>query len=455
VVESASQGFFGPAVRGVRGELLVPGDKSLSHRALLLGAVNATPLPVTGFLRSADTLATMDAVRALGVVVEELGDDRLVVHGSGWEGLGEPADVIDVRNAGTLIRLLPGLVASLPHLVVLTGDASIRRRPMARVLGPLAQMGAGVWGRDGGRLPPIAVRGGALNGIVHPMEVASAQVKSCVLLAGVRAAGETAVVEPGPTRDHTERLLRAGGARVERDGPVTGPGAVRVGWTDALHIPRIDVPGDLSSAAFLLVAALLVPDSDLLVTGVGLNPTRTGLLDVLQAMGADLTVALAPGEDRTEASAADAGLEPVGTIRARTSALRAVDVGSAEVPLLIDELPIWALAAARAEGVSRLRGAAELRVKESDRLSAITALLTGLGVSVVEHADGLDIVGRPEGWSGGSVVTRGDHRLAMTGAVAGLVSRDGVAVDDVACIAVSFPTFSATIDRWMEAGAAE
>ena len=461
-----ARGFFGPAVTGLRGEVRVPGDKSISHRALLLGAVNATPLPVTGILRSADTSATMEAVRSLGVVVDDSGDDGLVVHGDGWEGLREPGDVIDVRNAGTLIRLLPGLVASLPHVFVLTGDASIRRRPMARVVGPLVQMGASVWGRDGGRLPPIALRGAPLTGIVHRLEVASAQVKSCLLLAGLRAAGETAVVEPGPTRDHTERLLRAGGVRVEREGLVRGPGTVRVGWTDELRIPRIDVPGDLSSAAFLLVAALLVPDSDLSVAGVGLNPTRTGLLDVLRAMGADLRVTTAPkvvprpgidmGTDCVPlagGASVDAELEPVGSVRVRTSVLRAVDVGPAEVPLLIDELPIWALAAARAEGVSTLRGAAELRVKESDRLSAITGLLTGLGVSVVEHADGLDITGRPEGWRGGEVVTHGDHRLAMTGAVAGLASRDGVGVDDAVCIAVSFPSFSATIAAWTEAGA--
>jgi 3-phosphoshikimate 1-carboxyvinyltransferase len=435
--EADVRGFFAPAVRGIRGELRVPGDKSISHRALLLGAVNAAPLPVTGFLRSADTLATMDAVRALGVDVDDGGGEEVVVHGGGWEGLREPADVIDVRNAGTLIRLLAGLVASLPYVFVLTGDESIRRRPMARIVEPLTRMGAGVWARDGGRLPPIAVRGGPLTGGVHTLEVASAQVKSCLLFAGLRATGETAVVEPGPTRDHTERLLRAGGARVERDGAVRGPGTVRVGWTDALRIARINVPGDLSSAAFLLVAALLVPDSDLIVSGVGLNPTRTGLLDVLQAMDADLAITTAddPATGTPAMGApADAGLEPIGAVRARTSALRAVDVGPDEVPLLIDELPVWALAAARAEGVSRLRGAAELRVKESDRLSAIAALLKALEVTVVEYPDGLDITGRPEGWRGGEVATRRDHRLALTAAVAGLASRDGVGVDDAACI---------------------
>ena len=429
---------FLPASGGLHGTLRVPGDKSVSHRAVLLGGVSSGPVRVTGFLRSADTLATVEAVRALGVRVDEPGPDELLVHGGGWDGLREPNDVIDVKNAGTLIRLLPGLVASLPFLCVLTGDASIRRRPMARVLAPLAAMGARVQGRDGGRLPPVAIYGGPLKGLTHTMAVASAQVKSCLLLAGLRAEGETVVVEPAPTRDHTERMIRFGGAWVEREGDPLGPGAVRVRPLEepALILSRVEVPGDFSSAAFLLVAALLIPGSRVTIEGVGLNPTRTGLLDVLWSMGA-----------RLEVGAMREGAEPIAALTASHSELSPVDVDGRLVPLMIDELPIWALAAARASGVSRLRDAGELRVKESDRLAATAALLRGLDVRVEEFEDGLDIHGRPDGWQSGRVVTHGDHRLAMVGAVAGLASRRGVGVDDARCIDVSFPSFIATMDR--------
>ena len=428
---------FLPASGGLHGTLRVPGDKSVSHRAVLLGGVSSGPVRVTGFLRSADTMATVEAVRALGVRVDEPGPDELLVHGGGWDGLREPNDVIDVKNAGTLIRLLPGLVASLPFLCVLTGDASIRRRPMARVLAPLAAMGARVQGRDGGRLPPVAIYGGPLKGLTHTMAVASAQVKSCLLLAGLRAEGETVVVEPAPTRDHTERMIRFGGAWVEREGDPLGPGAVRVRPLEepALILSRVEVPGDFSSAAFLLVAALLIPGSRVTIEGVGLNPTRTGLLDVLWSMGA-----------RLEVGAMREGAEPIAALTASHSELSPVDVDGRLVPLMIDELPIWALAAARASGVSRLRDAGELRVKESDRLAATAALLRGLDVRVEEFEDGLDIHGRPDGWQSGRVVTHGDHRLAMVGAVAGLASRRGVGVDDARCIDVSFPSFIATMD---------
>ena len=428
---------FLPALGGLHGTSCVPGDKSVSHRSVLLGGVSSGPVRVIGFLRSADTMATVEAARALGVRVDELGPDELMVHGNGWEGLREPDDVIDVKNAGTLIRLLPGLVASLPFLCVLTGDASIRNRPMARVLGPLAAMGARVHGRDGDRLPPVAICGGPLKGLTHTMAVASAQVKSCLLLAGLRAEGETVVVEPAPTRDHTERMIRFGGAWVEREGDPLGPGTVRVRPLErsALDLSHVEVPGDFSSAAFLLVAALLIPGSQVTVGGVGLNPTRTGLLDVLWSMGA-----------RVEVGAVREGAEPMAALTARHSELSAVDVDGRLVPLMIDELPIWALAAARASGVSRLRDARELRVKESDRLAATAALLRSLDVRVEEFEDGLDIHGRPDGWEGGRVVTHRDHRLAMVGAVAGLASRSGVSVDDARCIDVSFPSFVATVD---------
>jgi len=429
--EAAARGhLFVPAEHGLRGTIRVPGDKSVSHRAVLLGAVNDGPVRVRGFLRSADTMASVEAIRCLGVQVDET-DDGLTVHGSGWEGLREPEDVIDVHNAGTLMRLLPGLVASRDFLCVLTGDASIRRRPMARVLKPLAAMGATVAGRSGDSLPPVAIRGGVLCGRTHELAVASAQVKSCLLLAGLRAEGETVVVEPSPSRDHTERMIAYAGARVECEKGRQGAGIVRVWPVSNLSMESVDVPGDFSSAAFFLVGALLVEGSDVTVTDVGLNPTRTGLLAVLARMGANITM------DYDGA----AGPEPVGRVTARSTELWATDVTGPEIPGLIDEVPLFLLAAAKAHGISHLRGAAELRAKESDRLAAMAVLLRSLGIDVVEHPDGMDVVGRPAGWAGGAVASVGDHRLAMTGAIAGAAAREGVGVDDVECIVVSYPGF--------------
>ncbi len=364
----------------------MPGDKSVSHRAVLLGAVNDGPVTVTGFLRSADTLATVAAARALGVEVDEHAD-RLVVQGRGWEGLSEPDDVIDVANSGTLIRLLPGTGG----LVSFPLRAHGRREHPSPAHGPRPRTPGGhgslPWW-DGGpdTLPPLAIRGGALRGITHRMAMASAQVKSCLLLAGLRAAGETTVVEPAASRDHTERMIRYTGGRVEREGPPDGPGHVRVWPAKGLHMDALSVPGDFSSAAFFLVAALLTADSEVTIENAGLNPSRTGLLAVLRRMGADLHVE--PADTR--------GPEPEGSITARSSALTATDVGASEVPDLIDELPLFLLAAAKAEGTSRLRGAAELRAKESDRLSAMAAMLRALGVQVIEYPDGMDVVGDPE-----------------------------------------------------------
>ncbi len=394
---SAPQGcLFPPAEDGLNGSIAVPGDKSISHRAVLLGAVNDGPVRVTGFLRSADTLASVRAVRALGLTVDEQGCE-LTVHGQGWEGLREPDDIVDVANAGTLMRLLPGLLASCDFLSVLTGDASIRRRPMARVLEPLAAMGATVAGRNGNTLPPIALRGGKLRGITYTLPVASAQVKSCLLLAGLRAKGETRLIESSPSRDHTERMVAFAGGRVEQTLLPDGRNQVSVWPCAGLKCGEVVVPGDFSSAAFFIVGALLVPESLVRVTGVGLNPTRTGLTDVLLRMGADLEV------EYTGVT----GPEPVGAIQARSCELKATDVNAAEVPGLIDELPLFLLVAAKARGTSHLRGAGDLRAKESDRLSAMAALLRALGVDVVEHPDGMDVTGLPEGWRGGRVLVHG------------------------------------------------
>ncbi len=426
--------LFEPAAGGLKGSTVVPGDKSISHRAVLLGAVNDGPVRVTGFLRSADTMASVRAIRALGVTVDEVGEE-LIVHGQGWEGLREPDDVVDVANAGTLIRLLPGLLASRDFLSVLTGDASIRRRPMARILEPLSAMGATVVGRNRNTLPPIALRGGRLRGITYTLPVASAQVKSCLLLAGLRAEGETCLSEPSASRDHTERMVAYAGGRVEHSSLPDGRSQVRVWPCAGLSMGEVTVPGDFSSAAFFLVGALLVPGSEVRVSGVGLNATRTGLMSVLRRMGADLVV-----EDTGAA-----GPEPVGSILARTSELEATNVDAGEVPGLIDELPLFLLAAARARGTSCLRGAGDLRAKESDRLSSMAALLRALGVAVVEHPDGMDVTGLLGGWRGGEVLSMADHRLAMVGAIAGAASQEGVRVDDVACAAVSYPAFVDTL----------
>lgn len=419
-----------PAEEGLRGTVRVPGDKSISHRAVLLGAVSCRSVAVSGFLRSADTLATVEAVRSLGVEVTER-DTDLVVHGAGWEGLKEPEDVIDVANAGTLMRLLPGIVAGREFTCVITGDASIRQRPMARVLRPLQAMGAGVTGRAGGTLPPICIHGGTLRGTDHDLEVASAQVKSCLLLAGLRAQGPSSIREPGASRDHTERMIRQGAGRVERVDLPDGAGEVRVWPLDRLDLSQVDVPGDFSSAAFLVVAALLVPGSEVIVEDVGLNPTRIGLLNALERMGAQVTVEISD-------VSAD---EPVGRITSRYSELTATDIRPSEVPNVIDELPVFMLAAAKAAGTSSISGAAELRVKESDRLQAMAELLSSIGVTVNEKPDGIEIEGSPTGWRGGDVRARDDHRLAMVAAIAGCVSSAGVSVDDAECIDVSFPGF--------------
>jgi 3-phosphoshikimate 1-carboxyvinyltransferase len=288
-----------------------------------------------------------------------------------------------------------------------------------------------VAGRADNTLPPIAVRGARLRAVAHTLAVASAQVKSCVLLAGLRADGITSLSEPGGSRDHTERMIRQGGGRVERDGPADGPGVVRVWPVETLDLRVVDVPGDFSSAAFLLVAALLVPGSEVTVERVGLNPTRIGLLGALERMGADLEVEVTDSE----------AYEPVGRVTARYSELRATDIEPREVPSLIDELPAFLLAAAKASGISRITGAKELRLKESDRLAAMGRLLSGLGVRVIEHSDGLEVTGEPRGWRGGQVETRADHRLAMVGAIAGCASTKGVRVDDIDCMRVSFPGF--------------
>jgi 3-phosphoshikimate 1-carboxyvinyltransferase len=412
------------------GHIAVPGDKSISHRAVLIGAVCEGEARIAGFGRSADTESTIAAVRTLGAEVAEEDVDTLVVRGVGLRGFAEPGEPVDCGNAGTLIRLLAGLLAAQEgREFELTGDESLRGRPMERVAGPLRSMGAFVETVDG--RAPLVVRGAPLRGIDYALPVASAQVKSAVLLAGLSAEGQTTVVEPGPTRDHTELMLEAAGARVARR-----PKSVSVERAERLTLESVEVPGDFSSAAPFLVAASLLAESDLTIHGVGLNPRRTGLLDVLERMGARIAV-----YNRRRV-----GGEPVGDLAVRSAELVATAIGAEEVPRLVDELTLWALAAGMARGESVLSGAEELRHKETDRIETVSNALRGLGIRISASDDGLRVRGVPSRPKGGGMDSGGDHRIAMLGAVAGLVSREGVEIGGAEAVAISFPGFFELLD---------
>jgi 3-phosphoshikimate 1-carboxyvinyltransferase len=409
---------------GVVGHVVLPGDKSISHRAVLIGALGEGETRVSGFGRSGDTQATVDAVGALGVEVDDVADDELVVHGVGLRGYLSPGSV-DCANSGTLMRLLAGVLAGQQGEFTLTGDESLSTRPMERVAGPLRRMGSGVQTTDGHA--PLVVRGSAaLHGVEIEPEVASAQVKSAILLAGLNADGPTTVVERIPTRDHTELMLEAAGARMRRSAT-----SVTVEPAGALRLEEVIVPGDFSSAAPLLVAAALVPGSDLTIHDLGVNPRRTGLLAVLERMGARVAVF----DRRRE------GGEPVASVQVQPGELVATEIGAEEVPALVDELPLVALLASHARGETRVSGAGELRVKETDRIEAVTDGLRPLGARIHSLADGWTITGVPARLRGGRFDARGDHRIAMLGAVAGLASREGVAIEGADTAAISFPGF--------------
>ena len=413
----------------LRGRMSVPGDKSISHRAVLLGAIAEGATRAGNFSPAADCQATLGVVRALGVEVVESGPAALVVRGKGLNGLQEADDVLDCVRSGTTMRLLAGLLAGQPFFSVLNGDAQLQRRPMDRIVEPLRRMGAVVMGRDGGRRPPLAIQGGRLRGIDYTLPVSSAQVKSALLLAGLYADSPTTLRVPGPARDHTERMIRAMGARLEIEDLKLGiePG-------QRLEVVELTVPGDFSSAAFLLVAATLVPGSEITVEGVGINPTRTGLLDVLQVMGAEVAV----HDERM------AGGEPVADLTICTSELCGVEVGGDLVVRTIDEFPILAIAATQARGETLVRDAAELRVKETDRIATAVEELRCLGAEIEPRADGFIVCG-PTPLVGTAVHTHGDHRLAMALVVAGLIARGETTVRDVDCIADSFPGFEAAL----------
>ena len=408
------------------GHIAVPGDKSISHRAVLIGALGEGETHVRGFGRSADTESTIAAVRRLGVQVDEPADDELVVRGVGLRGLQEPDGPIDAGNAGTLMRLLAGILAGQQGRFELTGDESLLARPMDRVAEPLRRMGANV------SLSPLVVEGtDALRGIDYVLPVASAQVKSAILLAGLNADGTTTVSEPVPTRDHTELMLDAAGVRVRRR-----PSSVSIEPAARLRLDEVVVPGDFSAAAPFIVAATLLPGSELTIHDVGLNPRRTGLLEVLERMGARISVV----------NRRKIGGEPLGDLVVQSAELVATDVGADEVPGLVDELPLFALAAGLARGDSRVSGAGELRVKESDRIESVTNGLRPLGVRMRARDDGFEVRGVPARPTGGRMASDGDHRIAMLGAVAGLVSREGVEVGGAEAVAISFPGFFDLLD---------
>ncbi|MDR3512252.1 MAG: 3-phosphoshikimate 1-carboxyvinyltransferase [Caulobacteraceae bacterium] len=413
------------------GRIRAPGDKSISHRAMILGAMAKGLTTVEGLLEGDDVLRTAAAMRAFGAKVERVGEGAWRIEGAG--GFSEPEDVVDCGNAGTGVRLIMGAAAGFDLAATFTGDSSLRRRPMGRVLDPLSQMGARFLARGGGRLP-LTLKGGRLSGVAYTLPMASAQVKSAVLLAGLNAEGPVEVREPEPTRDHTERMLRAFGAEVDVE-DAAGGRVIRIAPGQRLAGTRIVVPGDPSSAAFPLVAALITPGSAVTVEGVLLNPLRAGLFETLREMGADLNIE----------NLRDEGGEPVGDVTARHSALRGVEVPAARAPSMIDEYPILAVAAAFADGATVMRGIGEMRVKESDRLALMAAGLAACGVGVEEEPETLTVIGSARGnhpvKGGASVTTHGDHRIAMSHLVLGLAAEQAVAVDEPGMIATSFPGF--------------
>ncbi len=410
----------------VSGRIRVPGDKSISHRSIMLGSLAEGTTEVEGFLEGEDALATLQAFRDMGVVIEGPHHGRLTIHGVGLLGLKAPPGALYLGNSGTSMRLLAGLLAAQDFDSTLTGDASLSRRPMSRVAEPLRAMGAVIETAADGR-PPITIRGRkTLTGLSYEMPVASAQVKSCLLLAGLYAQGTTSVIEPAPTRDHTERMLRGFGHPVSVDGA-----RVSLESGSGLQAARIEVPGDISSAAFFLVAASIAQGSNLLLEGVGINPTRTGIIDILRLMGGDITL-----ENPREA-----GGEPVADLRVRSAQLKGIEIPEALVPLAIDEFPALFIAAACAQGRTVLRGAQELRVKESDRIQAMADGLLALGVSVEPTPDGIIIDGSQIG--GGVVNAQGDHRIAMAFSIAALRATAPIHIHDCANVATSFPNFLA------------
>ena len=423
-----------PTSQGVtlKGSITIPGDKSISHRALMLGAIASGETIIEGLLLGEDPRSTAACFRAMGAEISELNSQRVKVKGVGLGNLQEPEDVLDAGNSGTTMRLMLGLLASHPErLFTVTGDGSLRSRPMSRVVKPLSQMGASIWGRKGNSLAPLAVRGQQLKPTHYYSPIASAQVKSCVLLAGLMVDGKTTVTEPALSRDHSERMLRAFGANLDID-PETN--SVTLTGQPTLQGQKVIVPGDISSAAFWLVAGAIVPGSDLLITNVGVNPTRTGILEALAMMEADIE----PVNERTVAG------EPVADLKVRHSKLKACEISGDLIPRLIDEIPILAVAAAFAEGKTVIKDAAELRVKESDRLAVMATELGKMGANISELTDGLEIVGGGD-LKGTEVDSFTDHRIAMSLAIAALVASGQTTVHRAEAASISYPSFVDTL----------
>ncbi len=413
-----------PIKKPIRGDLAVPGDKSIAHRAVILGSVASGRTRVFNLSGGDDNSRTVRVFRQMGVEIFRQAD-ALCIDGKGWDGLRPPEGCIDCGNSGTTMRLLAGVLAGRPFESELDGDASLRQRPMQRIIDPLTLMGSQIRSKYGNGLAPLAIRGGCLTGVRYRMPVASAQVKSAILLAALQARGATVLEEPQKSRDHTEVMLRGFGGQVEIAGRL-----INVEGGQSLQAQEVRIPGDISSAAFFIVAAALVPGSDLTIRNVGINPTRDGAIEILRRMG---------GSVECFNRRAEAG-EPVADIRVRGSELKAVDVGPDLVARTIDEYPILSIAAAAAHGVTTFSDIKELRYKESDRIAAMTAGLRILGVEVEEREDGMSIEGGHP-FNGGEIKSFGDHRVAMSFAIAGLCGRGGVTIDDAACVDISFPSF--------------
>jgi 3-phosphoshikimate 1-carboxyvinyltransferase len=412
--------------RRLEGIITVPGDKSIAHRAVMLAGIADGTTRVRNFPAAKDPWSTVECARALGVKIEDRGNGVLDIYGTGPDGLSEPEDVLYAGNSGTTMRLLSGILAGQSFYSVITGDSSLRRRPMGRIAEPLRQMGAQISGRAGGNFAPLSITGGRLKGTYNRLKVASAQVKSSILLAGIFAEGRTVVAEPGSSRDHTERLLNRMGVPVTKEGNIVSIDGGH--WPSAIDI---DIPGDFSSAAFLIVAATIVDGSRLRIRNVGINPTRTGLLKVLAEMGADITL------EHTK----DAAGEPVADIVVCSKRLKGIEIGGEIIPTMIDEIPVLAVAASLADGRTVIRDASELKVKESDRISAITRELSRMGASINELHDGLEITGK-DCLLGAECHSHNDHRIAMALAVAGVAARGTTFVEGWECVDISFPEFA-------------
>ena len=421
------------AAQSLRGDVTVPGDKSISHRAVMFGALADADTHITGFLMGEDCLSTISCFKKMGVSID-ISEQEVVVHGVGLHGLKAPDELLYTGNSGTTTRLLCGILAGQPFSSTVNGDASIQKRPMGRIMKPLREMGADISGKDG-NLCPLTIHPAPLHGIRYTMPVASAQLKSAILLAGLFADSPTAVVEPAPSRDHTERMLRGLGAQVVSNGT-----EITLTPPKALHAVNVEVPGDISSAAYFLVAGLILPDSDIVIRNVGINPTRTGILDALEAMGANI-------ERLNERGT----VEPICDLRVRSSHLHGTTICGDMIPRLIDEIPVLAVAAAFAEGETVIRDAQELKVKESNRIATMTAELSKTGADVRETEDGMIIRG-DKPLHGANFASYADHRVAMSMAVCALACEGDSSIDDPDCVAISYPTFFETLDALKQKG---